>query len=138
MMQSFLHLAKELGLSVEQKTRLQAIHEAHRDRMRALHEAFREAQKTLMDAVEGGQAGDLKALNSIFATCHLDMVSEMASIHSESSAVLTPAQQSTAKEIRTRHREGHQDHGLNPPGKGPGGPPLRNGANQPNPPEPRT
>ena len=131
MMQSSLHLAKELGLSVEQKTHLQAIDEAHRDHMRTLHEAFREAQITLMDAAQGGQAGDLKALNTIFAARHLDLVSEVAAIHSERFAVLTPAQQEMAKEIRARHR----DHGMNPPGQDPGGPPLRNGENQSSPPE---
>lgn len=100
---SLAHLSKELGLSEDQQRRLRTIHEDHRGRMEARKEAFHTAQKALMDVVLGDGAGDLNALNAAFAARHLDMVVEMASIHTESSAVLTPAQREQAKAIHAPH-----------------------------------
>jgi len=132
---TYLHFSKELGLSDEQKTSLRTIHEAHQDSLRSLHDAFHEAQKAMMDVVQGDRSGDLKALNDSFAARHLALMSEMASIQSESFAVLTPAQQVKAKEIHARRPEGSPDQGMRPQGQGPGRRTPKGDADRSGPPE---
>ncbi len=146
MAQVFLHAAKELNLSHEQTTKLREIHEAHRDTLRALHEAFRQSQKTLMDAVQESGSGDLKGLNAKFAASHLAMVMELASVHAQSLAVLTPEQREKAKAIHARHlledlrehggnaREGHArpSEGRPPHDEGSAGRPPRRDSDRPN------
>lgn len=95
-------MAKQLGLSEDQKTQIKAINESYRPQFDALRDdasLTKEQRREKLQALQKERVGKVDA-------------------------VLTPEQRTKAQEMRAKHQERmkHQRDGKGPRGHGPGGP----------------
>ena len=104
-------MAKQLGLSGEQKTAMKAIGQKHKDEMKAKHQAQREARKAFQAVMAdpNAKAADIQAAHQVLSQRSLDTALAGHALRAEMRAVLTPEQQAKAGQLREEFKAKHQE-----------------------------
>lgn len=100
----FKRMAKELGLSEQQKTQAKAVFEKNRELDKPLVESMRSARQTLRKLVHSGSADDaaIREQAAKLAQTEADLAVRRAQGTREFMALLTPDQVTKLKEIRAK------------------------------------
>lgn len=116
-------LGREVGLSPEQKTKLQALRARHQEALKPQQKALDEARRAFQAALEAPDTAPeaLRTLHQTLAARQFDLLKARHGFHAERQAILSPDQREKAAQVRGRMegwREGRaMEH------RGPGGPP---------------
>jgi Spy/CpxP family protein refolding chaperone len=96
-----------LDLTDEQREKIRAIAESHRDELKAIADRGQPAREALHDAVTAPVADEnaIRAAAAGVAAVEVDAALLHAKVHAEVFSVLTPDQQKKAEELRARMQE---------------------------------
>jgi periplasmic protein CpxP/Spy len=101
------HAEQELGLTAEQRQRMEAIHAEHREAIRAARERVGETNRALEDALAADPvdtaAVDLRTREA--GEAHAALLKATTAMRLAMREVLTPEQRAKALELRTKARE---------------------------------
>jgi Spy/CpxP family protein refolding chaperone len=97
-------IARELGLSQEQKAKIQEILKAHREEIGTAMKAAGELHKKFQVAVEAGDEAGARAAAAEIGKAMADGAAKRIAVKKEIEAVLTPEQKAKGEELRKAHQ----------------------------------
>src|SRR5205823_4637899 len=104
---------ERLGLSDTQKDQVKGIMQAHRDELKGIADRERTARTALDDAVSADvmDEGTIRARAADVSTVEADMAVLQARMKSEIFQILTPDQQTQAKQFQAQMKQRRQGRG---------------------------
>jgi Spy/CpxP family protein refolding chaperone len=98
-------MARQLGLTAQQRQDIRAVVQSHRDQLRTLMQENAKLRRQLRAAVQNDDQAAINALAVPLGQAEANMATLRAQIHSEVMSKLTPAQQDKAKQLQQQFQE---------------------------------
>lgn len=100
-------MARHLNLTDDQKAKIKAIHEKHKDELKSRREATQQARKAFFEAVKNPDTpvDQLRTLHQTLSDKSFDMLAARRAVRLETRAILTPEQREKAAEAMGRMEE---------------------------------
>jgi len=98
-------IARQLGLTDQQRQDIRAVVQSHRDQMKPLVEQSRQLQRQLREAIEANDTAAIDSLAVPLGQAQANLAKLRAQVRAEVFAKLTPDQQARAKQLEERFQQ---------------------------------